>query len=1204
MVVKKNNTCSVIIGLLLFFPYAVYGMNSSVGVQAALVSNNKLTNPQINSVIPSMNQVAQAPAQAAGQSSINQQINSAVVVTNQVVQAPKQITGSNSIHLQINSGMAVAKSVAQAPAQTTGQIAKFLDKQAGQAQSGAAKKVKKVQRHRFSQMQKDPLYIKALAVLNDHDLQESYNDTMNAINTYFTNYSKQIFVQMPTAKTPLTFLNKAGTDNAKSSIASSPAVVLKSASSASISSSILSNSAVSSSVSSILTSYNASTFVLYSDALKNLIQLHSSLSKKKPIQLTQSDVVFSAYGKIIAPYVAVINGYGRVVAQEFAKQLDYSKDLQILSDAFVEYDKQVKVISQLFPASLQHPMVESFYQQLTSNVVQTCFQVIKNVSYLLSEKDQNLQSVFVAYTLALAAQTKNMKILGLDSGTDFQTETTKYMITLYSNVIKSGLHNLAFADNTTVSTLSNQIVSYYQILFQVYTNAGKPSLANKQLADIKNMNSKLAEIKKCAHAFGTAKALPAVAKIVNAAQQKVQLSLSEIQTISTSAQSVFKNAQAAELTHDYASAVTNYGKAQVLYLQMVEIPSLSANVNANKSQYFLSKTRWTAYSLVSNIQNVGSVSLNNLPNVPKQYLINSYQLFVDLGALLTTLPTSLQSIPLGQLYTTLNTQQQSDLLQLFKAYLVYQMLSDQSIAFKDCFSDDQLQKISSISGSNSSSVDSILQQVTAYMTSILGANVAAVNIASSTALNVVLKNIPIPAVVPLYVAGICAADYFIGAYSLLKPGTALLSLYGSAYVPGNDANAAQYMLLSIAYAYCNEAYNKLTNIQAQINSLVKSIGTSTQTLPVNFASSYAQIKKEIVQMQSLLIATGSSAQSYFVQAGEQNLANMVQAVYLSMYPIAIDLMQKCLVGSPSSDQYNSILLDIDAQYLQWLSELNPKTDAALITQINQQIATLFANTGQICLKYSYQQPTFPGFTFIDYAGAAQNFLAAQQQYTSMKNASQITAMGDLMNYAYMLGCNQNIELYYFVKNHGMMYTSSSSGQSIQVSYAQLASDYAEFEQKGVMDSGEIHAYHTLQNLLLTSAMMYQYFAGLAPATSVSTATNSATAINSQEPVINYLIAQKILPATATAIPFMQQGIKEKLLEIASAAYDNFKLDATALSAWYAVLVQVVQNIYMQDYLGATAAENSTQLENQTKEFFDALQKKASSAQNPSAAYIG
>jgi len=43
---------------------------------------------------------------------------------------------------------------------------------------------------------------------------------------------------------------------------------------------------------------------------------------------------------------------------------------------------------------------------------------------------------------------------------------------------------------------------------------------------------------------------------------------------------------------------------------------------------------------------------------------------------------------------------------------------------------------------------------------------------------------------------------------------------------------------------------------------------------------------------------------------------------------------------------------------------------------------------------------------------------------------------------------------------------------------------------------------------------------------------------------------------------------------------------------------------MEDYLGATATETSTDFETKTKEFFDAQQKEALSLQNPASAYIG
>ena len=120
-------------------------------------------------------------------------------------------------------------------------------------------------------------------------------------------------------------------------------------------------------------------------------------------------------------------------------------------------------------------------------------------------------------------------------------------------------------------------------------------------------------------------------------------------------------------------------------------------------------------------------------------------------------------------------------------------------------------------------------------------------------------------------------------------------------------------------------------------------------------------------------------------------------------------------------------------------------------------------------------------------------------------------------------------------------------------------------------------------------------------------TQAAQKSSGNQKLLTYLQAHNLVPQsvpTITTIPLSTIGLKEKILSNVLDMYQYFSTDLQSMVALCNFLITIVQNIYMQDYLGATGAESSAELENQTKEFFDAVQKEASSLQNPSSAYVG
>jgi len=1094
--------------------------------------------------------------------------------------------------------LTATKSIIKKPDSSIGQIALFLEQQ-------AAKPAISQERHNASQLalqsflsqQEDPLYQKAMSLLNDKKNLSVYEQALSSLQMFFFQYSQEHLQHFhaKSSKSPVVF----------SSV--NPSMSFE------------------------------SVLAPYEQALQILIKEHQAHNPSDSIEFVESNVIFSTYHRIIGLYVSYLSGFSKIVGQEFARKFPYHDDLKALSGEFFTYETKVKNLASLFPSAQQDAVLDCFYGLLTDSVVQVCYQIIKETSYALSVENQDIASVYIAYNLAWAAQTKNMKLTGLARGADFSSSVTTLMVTLLQNAVLKRTHSIEFESQEAEKSndFMKEIEAYQKMLFQVYTNAGQKDQASKQLLAMKNIRSQLTQAQKYAKDFGTAKKLPTVAQVIAKQGATPPVSQAALDASQTQASVSFAQAQAAEKKGDFAQAMKQYGISQGAYLQLLSAPSLAAQAEQNKYRYFLAKTRWTASSLASTVLFLKSTKMGTLTGVPVSYFIDVYEPSIDFSLLAASImPQSLSVIPLSQYQATLTEGQIADVLQVFKAFLVSQILSDQSTDFASCFQDYTLVKKAGLSFVSASIADHAIKKVDKYLATFPSSVVVGVELTSATAITIVFKQMPLPAVTPLYAAGICAGDYFVGARSLFAPGAELISLYGETYVPGDDSFAANMMLQNLAYAYSCAALEKIQHAKNQMAKILKEIegkapkkdfsypssselivGGSIISLPKDFAARYTKIKQDLVQSQSLLVAQGSSAQAYFKQAGLTSQAQAVQDEYISLYQTSIDFMKKCLVGDPTATQYNNLLLDINTAYLQWASQLDPKSDSAQRKQINQDIVNLFILAGDQCLKTSHQEAMYPGFKQIYYENAAQNFQAAQKQYKSMQDAKMVQAMEDKMKYAFVCACDQNMQLYFYVKNHGVSYTSSTTGQLIPITFKQLCLDYTNFEQVGMaIDSGEIHAYNKVQNLLLTSTMLYQYLASLTGAPDAvpvaSTASNTGVAkaaklvVLPDQKVLNYLIAQNVLSKTAVTIPYMQAGVKEKILQVTPAAYGHFAKDGAALTAWFNVLIQVVQNVYMQDYLGASATENSTQLTTHTKEFFDAVQKQASSMQNPSSAYVG
>ena len=68
------------------------------------------------------------------------------------------------------------------------------------------------------------------------------------------------------------------------------------------------------------------------------------------------------------------------------------------------------------------------------------------------------------------------------------------------------------------------------------------------------------------------------------------------------------------------------------------------------------------------------------------------------------------------------------------------------------------------------------------------------------------------------------------------------------------------------------------------------------------------------------------------------------------------------------------------------------------------------------------------------------------------------------------------------------------------------------------------------------------------------------------------------------------------------AYAKFSTNNDDYASWLQVLYSALQAIYAFNYLGATPEETGPAMQNQIKQFFDAVQLSANSIENSSSAY--
>lgn len=675
----------------------------------------------------------------------------------------------------------------------------------------------------------------------------------------------------------------------------------------------------------------------------------------------------------------------------------------------------------------------------------------------------------------------------------------------------------------------------------------------------------------------------------------------------------------AESKQDFVSAATLYGNIKQYCLELLPILPSSNQVQNYKDTYFLANTRFTASTLAAQVVVKNMFALNSLKNIPKNYYVQNYHLNnIDMQLLGGTMPASLQSL---KTLTVLSNGQIQDAVAVFKAYIISELLQPQGLTFSSCYSGYALQKQSGLSSDNIQILADIEAKVEAYLKQWKNINISAM--VDGANISLVLNQLPISPVVPLYDTAPYATIYFIGAAELFQPGKALVD--GGQYVPGQDEASYNTMLESIAYAYVSAAQQELSKVEAIAKGLTikvtKSVSAKKVIDEALFMQKYNRIKQGFIAAQSLLFATGSSAYYYFNLLGETDKAETVKQLFLDSYRQQVGIMSGFLIGNPVSNIYNTVLSDLNQVYLSWCVELDPVKDAAKIAQNKKEVVELFEMTGDACMNYVYEQSMFPNLQQYHYMTAASNYEAAKQQCVTMLNDSQqASTMRNKALQAYFFACTQKIMAYYYAKNNGVVYTpvamlgydTTVSTQPTQISFSDLFSAYQSFENAGNINQGKIDAYNDLQKLLLDGAMYFQYLAGVyekqvKPAAVPQGKSKQKKVLDSQ--LLHYLQGQNIITAQGDVIPFVQSDMLPKLFNMADQVFIKFQNNVAALADWCNSLYTAIQYQYIDDYQGGidpkiSSADQATEFLKKWQSFSIAMQKESSALENPSSAYIG
>ncbi|MBP6892071.1 hypothetical protein KBB68_00675 [Candidatus Babeliales bacterium] len=683
-----------------------------------------------------------------------------------------------------------------------------------------------------------------------------------------------------------------------------------------------------------------------------------------------------------------------------------------------------------------------------------------------------------------------------------------------------------------------------------------------------------------------------------------QLTAQDLAMMKNKADTYFAQAEAFEKAENFVQATTAYEKAMTGYQKLYQQESTGMEQIKMLELANLAKTRFAACSFGSTVQNSGSATLGQILKIPTSYIATNYQLSFDSTLMGSALPTCLSSLTAGQTLTTLSAADKKDLFVFVKGYLVAQKMmdlgmisNDGSPSFTDYFSDYTLNEV--VQSSNRA--QSAINQISNYLNNFENVGVSAVTLNSANQVTILLQNWPLESLTPPCSTLSVAGTYFTAAVTLFASGSTPLTFGGQTYDPGNDESSQNLMLQHLGYVYLSaaQACNSQLTVLMQKFSLSMGMttkGATVQKLPQGFSQQFTAIQNQAITLQALLYGSDNAAYGYFVQAGLSTIARKIKEEFLNVYKQQIAFAKKCLVGDPTTFDYQTVVTAINQAYVSWASELDQVKDVGLIAHINEQIAQMYEFAGQKCLNYSYELPSFPEISQKHYMITAQYYRSAQLQYGALQDLVKQKALTVKLNDIYYQACVQNLNLYLYVKQHGALYDSESQQKEIPISFTQLLQDFS----NGSVGSGESTLYATVQRLLLDAAMVFEY---------LSNGLSNGAAATTQNPnhqvILTFLAKQGLIDADVVkSFSTVPMGATEKIIKSFAKNYSKFVANPAQFAALNELMFMMVKNIYMMDYQAITESSTSNEIALATQQFLSSISNEASNLQNPSAGYVG
>lgn len=714
----------------------------------------------------------------------------------------------------------------------------------------------------------------------------------------------------------------------------------------------------------------------------------------------------------------------------------------------------------------------------------------------------------------------------------------------------------------------------------------------------------------------------------------------------TDGNNYFDTAKGNEKDHDYATASTNYAKAQAQYKLIIEKSSNSTLVNTAKQKYFLAEVRAQACLLAGMLRRANVVTVGSIPDIALQYIITQYNIQIPLS-LVDTLPSSLTSLPNNQV-VAMNSSTQADVENLLKMFVVDAVVKHNGLSYTQCYEPYTLTRLSSLSAVYTNvcdkaekAADDFVSKLTADMTT--GIKVGKDTVTTTVELKVIqpktviitLKNAEIPPITPYYPGGIYATQYYGAALMLFKPGTKIIHAGSISYVPGQDPKAAQVMREYMAGTSVAEAQNNVNDAHAialKIQGDIAAVEKAGKKVDLStYQTQYNDMKTKYQTALSLLMAPNGSAQAYYKANKMNTYAQDVQDYVMTMYEQYAQDITVMLVGDPTSQLYVSILHDLNVTYD---TQKQLTTDATIKQQLDVKIAEVFKNAGDACMAYNYKTLTAHDASetldLYHFFNAGPNYLAAKEKYTDLKMTSDADTMNTNSVYANAMAAAQNMQQYVFVKKYGASYKDTLSSSYVYVTFDQLMANYAKFQgqyslsHSSALPTAELNLYNQTRSLLLDGIMFFtsasdSYEKLPGATTSQADATKAvddffkAQGIEMIEQKVENPAAKKNKKAPATitkTVPQMRSDENTtKMQGLAMLGMKTFKSNSVNAAKFLSVMHEAGSYLYIYDYLGGV--QESSNKETVSKEWSQkfqlleqAQQAEGTRLQNPSSAYVG